>query len=165
MKQNVNINDVINFIKNNPDSSDLYEFRLNGIIQEQTNTIVDNGITKLDMSKYSPLSCTFSECITDVTFNDKNEIFVILTDFSNGRIINELTDELLDQGANLTLINRDGILIANYEFNKCKLKSINPIYLSYDINNYVVSRQQYIIVITFENIKEIILELPQTNKK
>jgi hypothetical protein len=155
MKQNVNMNDVINFINNNPNSSDLYESRLNGIVQEQTNTIVDNGVTKIDISKYSPLSCTFSECISNITFNDKNEIFVILTDFSGGRVINELTDELLDQGANLKLINRNGIPIANYEFNKCKLKSINPIYLSYDINNYVISRQQYIIVITFENISKI----------
>jgi hypothetical protein len=136
-------------IKNNIKWVDIFDLHIIGMPNEQKLNEAQ-GLTK-----YRHIFGGFSESVTNIGFGDNNDIFVTFSDWDKGKTLSLVDDEALSKGMRLVLGDRDGSLVAKYEFSGCKLVSKVPIIFGYD-NNYIIKQTPHILVFKYSNIYKVI---------
>ena len=146
-----NLEDIKNTIK----WADLFDLQIIGMPNEKKIEETDNGLIT-SLITFHTLCGGFSGYVSEIGFGNDNDIFVIYNDYDKSQTLDLIDDEYLSKGMRLTIIDRDGTSLGNYEFNGCKLISKVPIILGYD-NTYIVQRHPYILRFTYNNIYKTIV--------
>lgn len=103
-----------------------------------------------------------SECISSIGFgHNRKEIYLTCQDWSkqnvknyseNQNTIDLITEELVNEGYQIVLADKQGNIICLFDFEGCHLKDKAEIKLDYNIGSKI---PMYIISLSYENIYKI----------